>query len=333
MGMFRRWLDRLFTNKPSPKTPPAWASFFSAEQYGQFLHLVAAHFRSKGVTFEMGDGVVLLEPGSEGRQQLGLLNLAQLCGRNEPAEWPQIIAEHFDTLNKSQREQQVLEERVADFERVRELLAVRLWPEDYLRELDGSKLIHRQDIPGTVSALVFDLPSSIRNVTPEEAEGWGMDLDELFELGLANVRENCIPDQSEQELTENVSVQLFSDESFFVASHALMLDDHGECIGSFGALVGIPHRHVLLAYPIENLNVLQAIHCLIPVISGMERDGPGSISPRLYWYKDGAYTDLPYRIEGRTLHFSPPEDFVEMLNLLSEGEPSGGEPSEGEQET
>jgi hypothetical protein len=61
----------------------------------------------------------------------------------------------------------------------------------------------------------------------------------------------------------------------------------------------------------------------------MEREGPGSISSRLYWYQAGEYVDLPYRAEGDTLHFSPPESFVEMMNLLSgdegadEGEDDG----------
>ena len=129
----------------------------------------------------------------------------------------------------------------------------------------------------------------------------GQDADELFEIALGQVRENCIPDKSDQELTPDVTIRLLSDESFFVASHALLLDDHPECIGAFGSLIGVPHRHVLLAYPIEDLHVVQAINLLIPIILGMERDGPGSISPRLYWYRDGDYQDLPYRIEERNL--------------------------------
>src|ERR1700730_18151722 len=318
MEFFRFWKKLLPGTKKNP-LPPAWANFFTPEQYQKFIDCVTAHFTKRKRRFTLGDGVVYVEDGkSGGKHQLGLLNLAQMCANNEPKDWAEIVADHFRTLEKSYSEQKVLEERIDDFTRVAELLAVRLWPEEYLADLDRNKILHRKELPGTISALVFDLPSSIRNVTPEEVKSWGKSETELFRIGLANVMENCIPDVSEQDLGEGITLTLFSDESFFVASHALLLEEHPDCLGPFGTLVGIPHRHVMLAFPIQDLRVLQAIHMMIPIIAGMERDGPGSISPLLYWYKDGEYTNLPYRIEKNTLNFSPPEDFVEMLNLLGE---------------
>ena len=277
--------------------PPAWAGFFSPAQYQRFLGLVRAHFDREGLSYRLGDGIVHLDQALGGCQQLGLLNLAQNCAHNDEKEWSEIIDSHFRLMAKSHREHEVLQDRVAAFDRVAELLSVRLWPESYLHELGGDKIIHRIDLPGTITALVFDLPSSIRNVTPQEAEGWGKTREELFEVGLANLRENCIPDVNDQDLGEAVTITLYSDESFFVASHALLLGDHGESLGAFGALVGIPHRHVLLTYPINDLRILPAIHRLIPIIQGMERDGPGSLTRRLYWYRDGRFTDLPYELD------------------------------------
>lgn len=310
-NMLGGWLD------PEPK--PVWAAFFSDGQFRHFKRLIEGYFRGKGQPFSWGNGVITLAPGEPGGlHQLGLVNLAQLCARNEPREWGQIVQDHFDTLAKSHSEQKVLEQRLTDFSRVQDLLAVRLWPEDYLDDLDHARMIYRRDLAGTISALVYDLPSSIRNVTPEEAGTWDRDIDELFRIGLDNVRETCIPDLSQQNLGDGIRVTLMSDESFFVASHALLLEDHDGCVGPFGALVGVPHRHVLLAYPIESLGVVQAIPRLIAVIAGMEREGPGSISPRLYWYQAGEYLDLPYAIKDNALHFSPPEPFLEMLDLLGE---------------
>ncbi len=311
----------LFSGWNEPQTTPAWAGFFSLSQFRHFKRLVDGYFSRKRVPYQWGEGIITLEQGEHGSQhQLGLVNLAQICARNEEKEWGQIVEDHFTTLERSQTEQRALEQRLDDFDRVAELLAVRLWPEDYLGELDPERMIHRREIPGVVSALVYDLPSSIRNVTPEEVKDWGRDEDELFKIGLENIRETCIPDVSVQDLGEGVEVTVFSDESFFVASHALLLEDHPDSLGSFGALVGIPHRHVLLTYPIESLKVVDAIPRLIAIISGMEREGPGSISSRLYWYQDGDFVDLPYHIEKNTLNFSPPVEFMEMLNLLGEGE-------------
>lgn len=311
-------------NWRKPERHPAWATFFSHAQYRHFRRLIEGYFHGKHQPFAWGEGVITLRPDEPGNlQQLGLVNLAQLCARNDPREWAQIVSDHFQTLEKSQTEQKALQERLDDFDRVAELLAVRLWPEDYLGELDRTRMIYRRDLPGTISALVYDLPSSIRNVTPEEAQGWPADHDRLFQIALSNVRETCIPDVSQQELGEGVEVTLLSDESFFVASHALLLDEESPCLGTFGALVGVPHRHVMVAYPIESMRVVQAIPRMIAVVAGMEREGPGSISARLYWYQNGDYVDLPYEIKGDSLHFSPPEEFVEMLNLLGEADDAG----------
>lgn len=323
MSSWRDWL----MGKAKPDKAPAWASFFTNDQFAVFRHLIDVHFQKKQQAITWGEGVLTLKPDDPaGLHQLGLVNLAQLCARNSEDEWATIIDDHFNTLDKSQTEQRVLEQRLPDFERVRDLLSIRLWPEDYLKELDVGRMIHRRDVPGAISALVYDLPSSIRNVTPEEADSWGVSRDELFAIALGNVRETCIPDVTEQDLGDGLSVQMLSDESFFVASHALTLEEHyPRCLGDFGALVGIPHRHVLLAYPINSLDVMQAIPKMIAVILGMERDGPGSISPRIYWLQSGEFVDLPYRIEDNTLNFAPPDSFLEMLNLLGEGQGDEGE--------
>lgn len=318
MSGWRDWLKR---TKSRPDKVPAWASFFSADQYAAFTTIIEEHFQKKGQTIVWGNGVLTLQPSDPaGLHQLGLVNLAQLCARNEAGDWATIVDDHFNTLDKSQTEQRVLEQRIPDFERVRDLLSIRLWPDDYLKELDADRMIHRRDVPGTISALVYDLPSSIRNVTPEEANSWGLPIDELFVIAQDNVRETCIPDVTEQDMGDDLSVTMLSDESFFVASHALTLEQHyPNCIGQFGALVGIPHRHVLLAYPIETLDVVKAIPKMIAVVLGMERDGPGSISPRLYWLQHGEFLDLPYRVESNTLNFAPPDEFLEMMNLLADG--------------
>src|SRR5205807_1332295 len=107
--------------------------------------------RARQANYSIGPGVVLLDEGdSGGNQQLGLFNLAQLCAKHPQGDWPSVIEDHFQTMQKSQREQLVLEERLGDFGRVEELLAVRLWPEDYLSQIDKSKLVHRVDLPGTI---------------------------------------------------------------------------------------------------------------------------------------------------------------------------------------
>jgi len=96
------------------------------------------------------------------------------------------------------------------------------------------------------------------------------------------------------------------------------MDNYPQVLGAKGTLVGIPHRHAVFLYPIETLEVVTACNILIPVISSMYHDGPGSISNNLFWYYNGEFITLPFEIGEKELKFFPPEEFVDILNTLSE---------------
>jgi hypothetical protein len=110
---------------------------------------------------------------------------------------------------------------------------------------------------------------------------------------------------------------------FFVATHALFLHEHPDCLGAHGALVVVPHRHAVLCSPVHDLRVVTAVQRMAILADRMERQGPGSISPRLYYrYPDGRFIDLPYALNAPRFNFFPPEPFVDVLNHLPEP-PSG----------
>ena len=58
-------------------------------------------------------------------------------------------------------------------------------------------------------------------------------------------------------------------------SFSTLNDENKHLVGTHGALVGLPHRHIALIYPIENISVMGAINTLIPVIYGMFGERPG----------------------------------------------------------
>jgi hypothetical protein len=308
MSWFESWWN--------PKPPP-WARFFTRAEYGRFLRLVRQYFRSRGVKHRLGDGVVIVEGWHSDVQQCGLLNLAQMCHQSDAADWPKIIAVHFDGFQRHRAESARAAELAGDFDRIAPLLAVRLYHADYLKEHRELKFIHRRDLPGTVSILVYDLPSSIETVSREDMERWERTPDELFAIGLDNLRVHSIPEVKRIDVGKGVEIKLLAGEDYFVASHALLLAERPDLLGRYGALVGVPHRHALLTYAISDMTVVEAVNRLIPAIIGMEMEGPGSISPLLYWYHEGSYVDLPYRIERQTLIFQPPEAFLLMLGELS----------------
>jgi hypothetical protein len=122
---------------------------------------------------------------------------------------------------------------------------------------------------------------------------------------------------SELQLTETIAVQIMSGNSFFASTRVLMLEEFPECLGLYGSLVGIPHRHAAILYPIQNLDVITAVNVLIPLIKSLYNEGPGSISPNLYWYRQQKFINLPYRETRKALQFFPPAEFTDMLNRMT----------------
>lgn len=61
---------------------------------------------------------------------------------------------------------------------------------------------------------------------------------------------------------------------------------------------------------------VNSINHLIPMAVSLFQQGPGSISPGLYWWRHEGVTLLPAQADGRRVQFAPPDEFVQVLNGL-----------------
>jgi hypothetical protein len=295
---------------------PEWAQFFSGPEFEAFINKVQKFWTGRGLLARIEGSKVQIDGESDWPGELGLTNLAQKCHTVPRERWDDMIAGHFNSLAQSQREQEELESQMKEFGRVRELLAVRI----ATYNLGPDTVVSREDIPGTISYLCLDLPSSVISLHPKTAAEWGVPVDELFAIGLENVRRTCVPDIARDEFEPGVPYYLLAGESFFVATHALMLRRWQGCEGKHGALVAIPHRHAVVCHPINDIQTVKAVHSMGIAAHNMEREGPGSITPNLYWYRDGRFTLLPYEIANKQFNFRPPDEFVDLMNQLAADE-------------
>lgn len=306
----------LFKKNNNPEVPE-WASFFNAGEYSEFLKAIANYFNKKKITYEMGDGILTVTVKDFGATNLGLMNVAQACKRSGIENYNNIVSDHFNTLVKANLFDAEFKRIVDDFDKVKKYIGVRLYNKSYIAQV-GKELTIVKDFAGDIYAmLIFDLPSSITNVQPAQAEKWGRSLDELFRIGLQNISDNNPLDISQQSLN-SFTIWFIQANHFFAPNIVFDLNSFPNLVGSKGSLIGIPHRHAVIIYPIENLETVTAINQLIPIIYRMNAEGPGSVSNNLFWYKDGHFQDLPYKIEDKRLHFIPPDNFVDLLNTLTE---------------
>lgn len=302
-----------------PELPvPQWADFFSEAQYSQFINTVGAYFRSKGVDYSLHTGAILrLSDKSYGVEKIGLLNLAQTCKRLPSASWGEMVEKHFEGMRVAAEFESEFQKKAHDFEFTKDHIAVRFYHNDYVAAIKDGLTIGKQIADGIYGMLVFDFPHSVINVRPEQTIQWNKTYEELFEQGLENVKNKYLFRLTEERLAE-VKVYLIAEDHFYAPNIIFNLPDQQDLSGEYGILLGMPSRHAALMYPIRTAEVLTAINRLIPVIYGMYKDGPGSISDRLYWYYQNRFITLPYTMDEKNIQFFPPEEFVEMLNGLEQ---------------
>ena len=299
---------------------PAWASFFTPEEYTTFLAGVDSYFKGMNVTFKLDEGTIEVDPEAFPFSQLGLHNIAQVCKQHAIEEYAERINGHFTTMLKALEFDKTFDQNITDFEKVKQYLAVRLYNEEYMTYIGSLNeeeeiTVHRFVADDVYAMLVFDLPDAIRNVQLSHVLDWNRDEDELFSIGLANTRENY-PMQLTREDMGGFTIWFANNDHFFTGNIVYELEDRPELLGSKGALIAIPHRHSALIYPIGDLDVINAIQKMIPAAYGMHEEGPGSLTPNLFWYHRGIFTRLPYEVREEKLHFIPPDNFLEMLNQL-----------------
>lgn len=276
---------------------------------------VDEYFKRKGLNYVHNDGVLEVPDNPFGMNQLGLVNLAQRCKLTGDGDWSEIIRDHFDGMIRASEFDKEFSKKKKDFSYAKEFVGVKLYNANYFDAVGRENVICRPVAESIIEVLIYDAPHTISNIKPEDANAWDIAIGDLFKIGFENMRRQYSANISKEAL-ETFSVWLCQANHFFVTNLALDHEEMKKYCGSKGALVGMPHRHALLIYPIESLEVVKAINMLIPVIAGMNNEGPGSISEKLFWYYGEQYINIPYERSEKNLSITPPAEFIDMMNLL-----------------
>jgi hypothetical protein len=68
----------LFKKGRDKSEVPKWASFFSKDEYQEFVKAIEQYFYAKNITYNWGDGILTVGPNDLGLSSpLGLVNVAQ----------------------------------------------------------------------------------------------------------------------------------------------------------------------------------------------------------------------------------------------------------------
>lgn len=307
-----------FRRNKALQAAPGWTNFPSFSDYDVFITLVKKYFDKKRLTFTIEEDMIAVEDTSSPFQQFGLSNLAQMCKQSRRSRWKSIIREHFDGMYRADAFERNFYAQAHDYAYAAPYIGVRVYPKEYISHIGEEATIKRDLAEDLIALLVFDLPHSVINLKPETTIQWEKTNEELYEAGFGNSRMNYSSEVSAEDIN-GIRIWLIHGDHFFVANAVLDLQLQPFPIGVYGALVGVPHRHAVMVYPIDNLDVLKALQPFVAILQGMFREGPGSISESLYWYRDGQMSNLPYRLSDDSFEFTPPQDFLDLMNGMEKG--------------
>lgn len=299
-----------------PAHRPDWAHFLAEDEWRAFVAAVAGELARRDLPYRVEDGVLWARWGGEEDEALGLTNLAQMCRAAGADSYATVIASHFSALVAGRGDRELAGQLGADLGLARPHLKLRLYPRDTFAP-GTEQFVLRDTADDLTAVLCYDLPSNVVTVAAESLGRWSVAPDELYYQALANQRRTERHPVEEIDVT-GARVKAMTGESFFVASNLLLLGDFLDEEPPFGAIAAVPNRHTLIWHPIVDPTALRAIDAMVVMAANLCAEGPGSISPHLYWWKDGVLRTLPTRETDEHYEFVPPDDFVdEVLEKLA----------------
>jgi hypothetical protein len=294
--------------------PPDWSPFDDGRTHQAFIEAVEADLRRRGVSFEMGDGVVVIPTEGEDQPgEYGLSNLSQQSAASDEGDWSRIIATHFSSVFSIKGRD--LDALAADYEQARPILRIRLMPDASMGGVEVPGSVVRAIAPGIQAVLVYDFPDSTASVHEEHLASWPVDPDSAFDQALANLDKEPAPLTDDMEVEVGTSVRVWYGDSFYVATRLLRL---AELLppGTTDALVAVPNRHTLLVHAIVDGGAVAAMQPIYRLAVQLFREGPGSISDQPYWWNEGALEQIPHHAKGSNVTVVPPDGLLAVFEAV-----------------
>ncbi|MCL2296031.1 MAG: hypothetical protein FWC29_02985 [Methanomassiliicoccaceae archaeon] len=286
-------------------TVPEWASVMDEKRYSAFISAIDDYFKRRGEPYTIDDGTV-----NVGSWKFGLTNIVQICAAQDPKEYPEMVEHHFALMVENEAFEASLVPD--DFEKIKQYIGVRLYGEDYISRFGEDIMIRRPFAEDVFAALIFDFPQTIKNISRSDADKWNISDNELFDIGIENIRRNYQL-QAQEVVLGGDTVFTIETEHFFASNILFDIERNKRFIGKGGAIIGIPTRSLAAIYPINDMKVVNVLSAFFDFVPRFYAGGPGSLTWQIFWYRDGRYEPLKYET-GKKIKFTPSEAFLSLLN-------------------
>ena len=298
------------------EVPDGTFSYLSVRQVQRIRELARSAFAERGVEVIVHADHLEADDGS----QFGLSNLCAACKSAERGEraWPGIVESHVSRILAATK----------GMEALARMDAAEVLSRTYLRLMDLTEFSPRARgwfsyarPVGTsmIEVLALDSPETVTVIRDEDVARVG--LDALREAGLANLLADR-PDSHEiLKGPDGLRIHVVLGDSVYTASKLLVFRDVlrrslGEREFPNGVLVVAPFRHQLAFTPVEGREVVQAVNLLAALAQSGYTEGVASLSPHVYWWKDGDLTQISYLTKSGDLAIEATGPFGETVERL-----------------
>lgn len=304
----------LFGRREDAAPPDEALEMLTRPQASHLRVLVRDAFAQRGLEVTVLPDHVRDDAGRE----FGLWNLAALCaGARREREWPAIVEDHVDRILRVMDAPDPLQ-TMSD-EQVLASVFVRLYAADGLPEgMTGS---YAEELaPGLLELLTVDLPESVAVLRDEDVQRFG-GAPRLRQAGLRNLSQVGDLDHDVLRREDGTRLDVVMGDSFFTASLALVLPElvrrtTGETQLDDGVLVCMPFRHQIAFHVVRDGSVVPTLSTMASfALSGYE-EAPGPLSPWVYWWRAGMWTQLSGSDGDEALVVRVPPELRDVLERL-----------------
>jgi hypothetical protein len=283
---------------------PDWAKG-RADEYGAIRALVTSALMKNGAGAidSSGDAGTLSfslgEPGTDS-YVMNLYNVFTMCVGADRKNWPAIVEDYVGKVIGIRKEEKSALASLESYQEGKGLLFIKVYPIEYVDRLAGS-YVGAEDIPGTLSVVVIDLPSSVTPLKPEFLAKWKKEGREVISAAKQNTFDSLRGQEAgATDLGEGQKLLYYYDESnVYVASLALDVPLVGGHEGVYGAFLGIPARSIVLIQPVDDQRYIYTLALNLAMnISDLYEKSSGPITANLYWCYHGKITLVKNELTG-----------------------------------
>ncbi|MFD0364475.1 hypothetical protein ACFQZZ_23800 [Nocardia sp. GCM10030253] len=311
VGLFRDVPQR-----DSAEMPRDAAFGFLSEGEGSRLRAtVYRAFAERGYEVTVFGTHVTDDSGNE----FGLFNIAAACHNATagPEVWSELIERHVELVLRSIDS---TDERASmPTDELWSLLYPKMVGDDQLNT-GGDEYSYAPELsPGLHAALALDMPDSVHTLPWQSLTDIG-DLEQVRARAMDNLRALPIDQHDVIEDEDGTQFDVVVGDSYLTASWALLLDElvakvGGAPLGDDGALLAVPFRHLVAFHAIEGPRLIPSLNAMAGFAAAEYADQPGSISPYVFWWRRGRWTQLT-RIDDEGLAIVVDEEFHEVLERM-----------------